>query len=71
MSSAENRQVDVVVIGGGGGGLAAAIEAVEQGARNVLVLEKQEEVGGNTAFANNFFGIQSPAQKRAGINVRP
>ena len=41
---------DIVVIGAGGAGMSAAINAVEKGAK-VLLLEKVPVAGGNTCFA--------------------
>lgn len=43
----ENESCDVVVIGGGGAGLTAAISAAKNNA-NVIIVEKNGEVGGNT-----------------------
>ena len=40
---------DVLVIGGGGAGLAAAIEAADNEA-HVILIEKNPELGGTTAF---------------------
>lgn len=37
---------DIVVIGGGPAGLAAAIEAKNNGAKNILVIERDRELGG-------------------------
>ena len=62
-------KADLVVIGGGGAGLSAAVAAAEKGASKVLVLEKWADVGGNTALSSNFFAVESPAQKRAGIKT--
>lgn len=42
---------DVVVVGGGGAGLVAALSAVENGAQEVLILEKGSTVGGTTALS--------------------
>lgn len=43
----EDTSTDVVVVGGGGAGLAAAISAAQGGA-NVVIIEKNGEVGGDT-----------------------
>jgi len=37
---------DIVIVGGGPAGLAAAVEAYEQGIANILVLEKDHQLGG-------------------------
>jgi len=42
---------DVVVVGSGAGGMTAAIRARQQGVKNVLILEKRAEIGGNSVFA--------------------
>ena len=41
-----NVKCDVAVIGGGPAGLAAAIAAKEEGAQNVLILERDNALGG-------------------------
>lgn len=46
----ENVKTDVVVVGAGGAGLTSAIEAKENGA-NVILVEKNSVVGGNTNYA--------------------
>ena len=46
-----NEQFDIVIVGAGGAGLAAAVEAHEQGADNILVLEKMAFAGGSTTMA--------------------
>lgn len=64
----ETIHTDVAVIGGGGAGLAAAVQAAEHGA-GVVVLEKRNAVGGNTAMAHGFFAAESPVQKRMMIDA--
>lgn len=59
---------DVVVIGSGGG-LAAAMAAVEKGAR-VVILEKRKVFGGNTALARALLAAESPIQRRLRIDAR-
>lgn len=46
-----NEQFDIVIVGAGGAGLATAVEAHEQGADNILVLEKMSFAGGSTTMA--------------------
>jgi NADPH-dependent 2,4-dienoyl-CoA reductase/sulfur reductase-like enzyme len=42
----KTQKVDVAVIGAGPGGMAAAIKAKEAGARDVVIIERSEELGG-------------------------
>ncbi|MBN2299279.1 MAG: flavocytochrome c [Deltaproteobacteria bacterium] len=61
------EETDVIIVGAGGAGLSAAIEAVDAGAR-VIVLEKMPVVGGNTNYATG--GINAagtPQQEAKGI----
>ncbi len=63
--------LDVVVVGGGGAGLAAAIEAAEAGA-SVLLLEKNAQLGGSTAWSiGSVTATQTPHQRRKGIQDNP
>ena len=59
---------DIAVIGSGGG-LAAAVAAAEKGVKNIIVIEKQGLVGGNTRLAGDIFACESPVQERAGIKA--
>lgn len=50
---------DVIVVGGGPAGLAAALEAVKEGAGKVLILERNNELGGIlNQCIHNGFGLQ-------------
>ena len=62
---------DVVVVGGGGSGLAAGIEARAAG-RAVVLLEKNLELGGSTAWSiGSVTASQTPHQARKGIADNP
>lgn len=56
-------EADIVIIGGGGAGLPAALTAIENGAKNVILLEKRNKVGGNAVLANGIFACESPVQR--------
>src|SRR5262245_10236101 len=62
---------DVVVVGGGGSGLAAAIEARRLG-REVVLIEKNPQLGGSTAWSiGSVSASATPHQLRRGIKDRP
>jgi fumarate reductase flavoprotein subunit len=63
--------VDVVVVGAGGGGLAAALAASDAGA-SVVVFEKSDSPGGNTALSTGSIpAAGSKLQKAAGVQDSP
>ena len=50
------KTVDLVVVGGGPAGMAAAVAACEKGITNILILERDKELGGilNQCIHNGF-----------------
>lgn len=56
------RNVDLVIIGGGPAGMAAAIEASRKGIRDILILEREKNLGGilqqciHNGFGLHYFG---------------
>ena len=71
MTSDGKTACDVLVVGGGGAGLAAAIEARSLGAK-VILIEKNPELGGTTAWSiGSFTATQTPQQLAAGIKDDP
>lgn len=62
---------DIVVVGGGGAGLAAAIEARAAGA-SVVLLEKNDRLGGSTAWSiGSISATRTPHQRARGIEDDP
>ena len=60
----EDETTDVVVIGGGGAGLTAAISAAKNNA-NVIIVEKNGEIGGNTLVCGAIYNApDSELQKK-------
>lgn len=61
------KTADVVIIGAGGSGFAAATEVVENGG-TVIILEKNEYIGGNTARAGGTLNAPDPErQSKIGV----
>ena len=60
-------KAELVILGGGGSGLSAAVEAAEKGVSGIMVIEKRNSLGGNTALAGGLFACESPVQARERI----
>jgi fumarate reductase flavoprotein subunit len=67
ISTPADLSADVVVIGGGASGLPAAVRAAESGATKVVLLERRRMLGGMGRIPAGLFAVESPAQKRLGI----
>ena len=65
---AEGTEADIVIIGAGGAGLSAAIEAVENGAEKVIVLEMTAKTGGALNYTSGSMSAAGTIiQKEDGI----
>lgn len=63
---------DVVIVGSGFAGLSAAYEAVKKGVKKILILEKMEAWGGNSALCGALMCMPlTKMQKAKGIEDSP
>jgi 3-oxosteroid 1-dehydrogenase len=60
-----DHEVDVLVVGSGNGGLTGALSAHAAGARDVLVIEKQDVIGGTSAVSGGGVWIPNNRYARA------
>lgn len=64
----ETKTADIIVVGAGGAGLAAAIEAVENGAQSVIIVEKTAKTGGSLNYTSgSMSGAETNIQAIDGI----
>ena len=67
-----DKTVDFLIVGTGFAGLGAAIEAHEQGIKNVLVIDKMPSIGGNSIINGGAVAAAgTEMQKAAGIKDSP
>jgi fumarate reductase flavoprotein subunit len=67
-SSKKISKADILVIGSGAAGMAAALTAVEGGAK-VIVFEKMRHHGGTSNFAQGMFAVESNMQQQKYIGL--
>lgn len=61
------KHYDLVIIGGGSAGLAAAVSAYDEGVRDILVLERDRELGGIlNQCIHNGFGVHTFKEELSG-----
>lgn len=62
------KEADIVIVGAGAAGLAAAIEAVDNGAESVIVIEKTATTGGSLNFTSgSMSGAETIIQQIDGV----
>ena len=61
---------DLLIVGAGGSGLACAVQAALNGT-NFIVVEKNNQVGGNASFVEGMFGVNTTLQQEKGIHIDP
>ncbi|MDY4784735.1 FAD-dependent oxidoreductase, partial [Pygmaiobacter massiliensis] len=61
------KKVQIVIVGGGPAGLAAAVAAWEAGCRDLLILEREEALGGILKQCiHNGFGLHTFGEELTG-----
>ena len=64
-----DQEVNVLVIGAGGAGLAAAVEAADNGAKDILIIEKMPVIGGTTFVSQGVIaGFETEIAKRLDVH---
>lgn len=64
----ETIEADIVIVGAGPAGIGATLEALDAGAR-VVLLEKTSKIGGMAFGTEGVFGYGSKMQKAANVNL--
>ncbi len=68
VSADVEKSADVIIIGAGGAGLSAAIQAVESGAKSVIIIEKTNNTGGSLNYTSgSMSGAETIIQELDGI----
>ena len=63
---------NIIIVGAGGAGLATAVSAAQQGAKDIVVLEKMAFIGGNTSISGGAFNtVDAKRQGKQGIKDSP
>lgn len=63
-----NKEAQVIIVGAGGAGLSAAIEAVNNGAESVIIIEKTSKTGGSLNYTSgSMSGAETIIQEIDGV----
>lgn len=61
---------DLLIVGAGGSGLACAVQAALNDT-NFILVDKNNQVGGNASFVEGMFAVNSTLQREQGIDIQP
>ena len=68
VEASQTKTADIVIVGAGAAGLSAAIEAVENGAESVIIIEKTATTGGALNFTSgSMSGAETIIQEIDGV----
>ena len=65
------KNPDLVIIGGGPAGLSAAVAAYEAGLRDILILERDRELGGILNSASTTVSASTPSTRNSPARNTP
>ena len=64
----ETKSADIIIVGAGGAGLSAAVEAINDGAKSVIIIEKTSTTGGSLNYTSgSMSGAETNIQEIDGI----